>query len=242
VRIREIRIKNFRSLVDVVLPIDAETTVIIGENNAGKSAVLDALRIALPQRGTGRRGLSISDYDFHLKDKSDDPQKSPPIVIEIELRESKTDEWPNSLISDLNEVIQTDPTLDIDYIYLRMTSQYSKASKSYETTWQFLDAARVPQTTGRAATPGYFSNFSKYVVVFYLSALRDAQEEFSSKSQFWGQLLKAVDIPDLKRAAAEKAIEKLNDELLTLDPSLTKVTETLQKIEKVIIQGVNQSV
>lgn len=241
-RIHEIRIKNFRSLLDVVIPVDPETTVIIGENNAGKSAVLDALRIALPQRGTGRRGLSVGDYDFHLKAKDEDPQKSSPIEIDIELRENKPDEWPSNLVSELNEVIQTNLTTGTDYIYLRMTSQYSKSSKSYETQWHFLNASREPQTVGRAASPSHFVNFSKYVVVFYLSALRDAFEEFSSRSQFWGQLLKAVDIPDQKRTAVERAIENLNSELLKLDPSLAKVTSTLQKIEKVIIQGVNQSV
>jgi len=33
--LREVRIKNFRNLVDVSIPID-DTTVLVGENNSGK--------------------------------------------------------------------------------------------------------------------------------------------------------------------------------------------------------------
>jgi putative ATP-dependent endonuclease of OLD family len=46
VKIRRLHIRNFRCLRDVEIPLD-DVTVLIGENNAGKSALLDALRLAL---------------------------------------------------------------------------------------------------------------------------------------------------------------------------------------------------
>lgn len=193
VRGREVRIQNFRSLLNVVVPIDSGATVIIGENNAGKSVLLDALRIALPQRGISLRNLCVSDYDFHVTSKDDDPHTSAPIRIEFELRESASGEWSSNLVSELNEVIQTGPDTDIDYLYFQMVAQYSAASKSYEGRRQFLDASRQPQTQGRAASQSYFRNFAGYLTVFYLSALRDAGDEFSTRSQFWGPLLKAID-------------------------------------------------
>lgn len=52
-KLKEISIKNFRCLVDVVIPI-TDTTVLVGENNSGKTALLEALRIALPRSTAGR--------------------------------------------------------------------------------------------------------------------------------------------------------------------------------------------
>jgi recombinational DNA repair ATPase RecF len=46
-RITALRIENFRSIKQLQLEL-GETTVFVGPNNAGKTAILDALRIALP--------------------------------------------------------------------------------------------------------------------------------------------------------------------------------------------------
>jgi putative ATP-dependent endonuclease of OLD family len=51
-RLRRLTIKNFRNLVDVAIPI-ADTTILVGENNVGKTAFLDALKAALPAPDSG---------------------------------------------------------------------------------------------------------------------------------------------------------------------------------------------
>ncbi len=40
-KLREVKIKNFRNLVDIRIPID-DTTIFIGENNSGKTAFMGA--------------------------------------------------------------------------------------------------------------------------------------------------------------------------------------------------------
>jgi putative ATP-dependent endonuclease of OLD family len=55
-RITGMRIENFRSIKSVNLEL-GETTVFIGLNDAGKTAILDALRIALTRRW-GQRGAA----------------------------------------------------------------------------------------------------------------------------------------------------------------------------------------
>jgi len=238
-RIRELRIKNFRSLVDVAVPIEKGVTVIIGENNAGKSAFLDALRTALP-RGTGRRSI-VSDYDFHLNSPTADPKKSPPITVDVVVRESAPNEWPNVIQRELTEVIQTDPIEDIDYIFFRFVAQYDITVKNYEQQTAFCNFSGAP-LAGRATSPALQTAFSKYLVLFYLSALRNAAEEFSPRSQFWGQILRSLEIPDAKRQEVEKAMEQLNEELLKADPNLAKVATTLERMHTVIVQGANQQV
>ena len=48
-RLSRVEIRNFRSIRHVVVDL-GQTTVLVGPNNAGKTAILDAIRIALTRR------------------------------------------------------------------------------------------------------------------------------------------------------------------------------------------------
>ena len=58
----QIDIKNFRGIEELSLPLD-DLCVLIGENNSGKSTILDALRICLT-RSLARRGSVFEEYDY----------------------------------------------------------------------------------------------------------------------------------------------------------------------------------
>ena len=63
--------------------------------------------------------------------------------------------------------------------------------------------------------------------MFYLGALRDVGDEFSPRSQFWGRLLKALEIPSGLESRALRVLDLLNRRLLTADPRLEDIAETL---------------
>jgi len=58
-------IKNFRGIENITLNFNKGLNVLIGENNAGKSAIIDALRVSLSY-GNQRREIYISQSDFHI--------------------------------------------------------------------------------------------------------------------------------------------------------------------------------
>jgi len=234
VKIRELRIRNFRCFKELTIPLD-DCTVIFGENNCGKSAVLDAIRLSLSRR-QGRRDLAFNEYDFHMFEKEDDPKTSPGIVICILFQEEHSDEWPESIVQSLNEIIQTEPYTDIDSITLQVTCKYDPDTKSYEASWEFLAFDGQP-LKGKASSRANLSALVQFLPVFYLSALRDVAEEFSARSQFWGRLLKSVEIPEEKRAEIEKNLEELNAELLNADPRLSEVSEMLANMKSVVASG-----
>jgi putative ATP-dependent endonuclease of OLD family len=62
-RLTHLKIENFRSIKQLDVEL-SETTVFIGPNNAGKTAILDAIRIALTRRW-GQRGAGFTEYDVH---------------------------------------------------------------------------------------------------------------------------------------------------------------------------------
>ena len=223
-RVSRIEIRNFRSIRHLVVDL-GETTVFVGPNNAGKTAVLDALRIALTRRW-GQRGTGFTEYDVHLAGDDDDPKASYGVSIEIHVQESAPEEWPDGVAEDLEQIVQLDPRTGLRSIALRTHCAWSEESGAFEPVWEFLNAAREP-LAGRSARRVNLERFWRYLPVFYLGALRSADDEFSPRSQFWGRLLKALEIPAGLESRALRVLDLLNRRLLKADPRLQKIAETL---------------
>src|SRR5579883_3383242 len=99
-RISRLQIENFRSIKALNIEL-GDTSVFIGANNAGKTAILDAIRFVLTRRW-GQRGTGFTEYDVHLADEHADPKASPGVSIEIRVEEQKAGEWPVTLQQDLS--------------------------------------------------------------------------------------------------------------------------------------------
>lgn len=229
-RITSLRIENFRSIKSLNIEL-GETTVFIGPNNSGKTAILDAIRIALTRRW-GQRGTGFTEYDVHLATETDDPKTSPAISIELRAEELAAGDWPDEIIQAVDEIAQTDPVTGINSITLQVGCSWRAAEGCFQPSWAFLNAARQPLIAGSARRLN-LERFWQYLPVFYLGALRDADDEFSSRSQFWGKLLKAVEIPASLENRIQKVLDLLNNKLLNADPKLAEIANTLSGATRV---------
>jgi len=115
-RIKRLSIKNFRSIKSLDMDL-SDSTVLVGRNNAGKTAVLDAVRIALTRKW-GQRGTGFTEYDIHLPDDQSDPKTSPGVEIEVRVEEDAVGEWSDAIQQDLDEISQTDPTSGLTSVVL----------------------------------------------------------------------------------------------------------------------------
>lgn len=229
-RISRLSIQNFRSIKALDLDLN-ETTVLIGPNNAGKTAILDAIRIVLTRRW-GQRGTGFTEYDVHLADEHADPKAPPGVAIEIRVEEQQAGEWPDALQQDLDEIVQTDPATGKTFIILRASCTWNEAKGIFEPSWIFLNAGRAPLVGGSARRMN-LEQFWQYLPVFYLGALRDVDDEFSPRSQFWGRLLKAMEIPSTLEAKVQRVLDLLNRKLLQADPRLGQIAGTLSGATRV---------
>lgn len=229
-RITRLRIQNFRSIRELEIEL-GNTTVLIGPNNAGKTAILDAVRIALTRRW-GQRGTGFTEYDVHLASETDDPKASPGVAIELRAEESVAGEWPDAVQQDLDEIIQTDPVTDRAFVSLLVSCSWDEADACFQPSWAFLNAARAP-LVGQSARRTNLERFWQYLPVFYLGALRDAEDEFSARSQFWGRLLKAMEIPSALESRVQRVLDLLNRKLLQADPRLGQIATTLSGATRV---------
>lgn len=226
-------IKHFRCIRDLDILL-SPTSVIIGENNAGKSAVLDAVKIALGRKW-GRSGQTgFSEYDFPFQREAGEPR--PEILIKIWLEETQPGEWPQPVIDDLSEIVRTDPHTGNNSICMQVTCTFESVAKSVEPVWQFINDQGVP-FAGAGARNQNLSRFFDYVPCFSMSAMRDASVEFGGRSRFWGSLLKTIEVNDELAADLEQRFAALNTELLGADPKLDAIKTTLRAISAVIANG-----
>jgi len=238
-RINTLRIENFRSIraLDIQL---GETTVFIGPNNGGKTAILDAIRIPLTRRW-GQRGTGFTEYDIHLSSQSDDPKTSPGVAIELHTEENAADDWDEAVQQALHDIVQTDPVTGKSAITLHTSWKWSATDGTFEPGWAFLNAARQPLFAGSARRLN-LEKFWNYFPVFYLGALRDAGDEFSARSQFWGRLLKAMEIPSALEARVIRVLDLLNRQLLRADPRLAQIANTLSGTTRIAARDRDGSV
>lgn len=88
-KLKKIRIINYRCFKDADIDFDEHTTLIVGKNGAGKTAILDAVAVAVSTfllgiDGGVSRSISKDDarYEFHDLDGTVDPQHQFPVSIE----------------------------------------------------------------------------------------------------------------------------------------------------------------
>ena len=121
-KISTIRIENFRGIRRLDLELD-DVTVLIGENNSGKTSVLDAIRICLRRLGSRRR-VVFDTLDFHLPDIGAEPSSSDSIGIEVTFSEHAPDDWSRKLVGRLNRegILQVDDD-GRSHVLLRVTKE-----------------------------------------------------------------------------------------------------------------------
>ena len=105
-RLTTVRVRNFRCIKDLSVDLD-ETTVLIGENNSGKTAFLEAIRICL-ERVRGRGRGPFNDYDYHLPDDESAPADADPIEITLSFVETEAAPWGEEVVQVLADVLARD--------------------------------------------------------------------------------------------------------------------------------------
>ena len=108
-KLKKISITNYRCFGKVDIDFDEHTTLIVGKNGAGKTAILDAVAVAVSTfllgiDGGVSRSISKDDarYEFHDLDGTVDPQHQFPVSIEStgDILDNYNVKWVRSLNSE----------------------------------------------------------------------------------------------------------------------------------------------
>lgn len=230
-RLASATIRNFRGIRDLTLELD-ETTVLIGENNTGKTAVLQAIERCLsrPERPDGR---AFEEYDYRLESETASPEDADPILIELRFEESEPEALPPELRERLGEVLilQEDGRRQAT---LRVTSSYDSARTEFTTESVFLNSEGQPEQPMSGALE---AAVRRAIPVHFLPALRDVSRHFATRGPFWRDFLSASDLGEKDRKRFEEEMTVLNRQLIDSHPSLQEVRENLHRAGEVIRFG-----
>lgn len=232
-----LKIQNFRGIEELEIDLD-DVCILIGENNVGKSSVLDTLRLCLT-RSLSRRGSVFEEYDYHLPDGATEPSKAEPIEITLRFVERKEGEWPDEVSQQLADAVQSDRD-GRSSVTLYVRSSFDVATKGFVTEYDFLNLVGEPLV--KAKNPIYISRLQQLIPTFYLSSLRDAAQEFRARSAFWGPFVRSLDLDDQDRHELETALAELNKKVLDNHAAFESVKERLEKTADLVPLGDNEPV
>lgn len=231
-RLKHFHIQNFRGITELSLDLD-KTTVLVGENNAGKTTVLEALHACLGRRLTGRSS-PFNELDFHLDSDGADPSSAPPITLTLTFEEEAEDEWPVPVVQILDKAVQI---LDDDRrrVSLRITTEWDTATRDIKTSWNFLnkDGKELPG----ARNPRNLNDLQLLAPVFYLPALRDAAQSFGARSPFWAPFTRSLSIDDKVRMEIEEQIAEINQSILDSHAPFGEVKDRIERAASLLPLG-----
>ncbi|MFN9168822.1 MAG: ATP-dependent nuclease, partial [Pseudanabaena sp.] len=200
-------------------------------NNVGKSTVIEALKLVLTRGFGSIRGKQFSEYDFHLNDTNATPKTAESIRIVLHFAEEQQDEWPVTITQQMNEVIQLDSTTGLNHIWLQAKGAFNSESRSFETKLSFLNS-NMTDLNSRNST--YLNLLQGFVPLFFLSALRDASQEFGQRGQFWSGFLKSINLPDASRQEIEQKLEEINTSVIGANEGLNVVIQKIAEAKRLV--------
>jgi len=221
-QLSSIRIQNFRGIKDMTLELEPDITVLIGENNSGKTSVLEALRVGLDTIKSDRI-CNFTEYDFQRTETNDHLSKCEKIILIYVFRENKDHHWDDEVVQALNEVIVGD---DYSFIKLQVTAWFDNGDSECKQEWNFLDD-NDNVMTGKQDMLRVLQRLRPF---FFLSAFRNAKQEFQAQSVYWASFLKNKDIDDITRRTLEQELEDISRRIIDAHSTFNEVANEVRRI------------
>ena len=214
-RITRIEIRNFRSIRHLVLDL-GDTTVFIGPNNVGKTATLDAVRLALTRRW-GESGTRFRETDVGDAPDGSGEHDSASASIAIRIVESTAGEWPRDIAAVLDSIGGLERRDGRRCLVLRCRIGRNEESGRFEEIRHFLDAAGEPIGEHELAEE-CLERLWPCFPVYYLGVSRGVDGIVLPRPRFWEEYLKALEVPAGLESAAEGVLGGLYRRLEEGDP------------------------
>ena len=226
--ITEVRIEGFRLLRDLWVPL-RPLTVILGENNSGKTAFLDALGVAFGNR-------SFDDDLF----QGADGDGGKPFVVDLKLQPVGNVEFDDEVRALVGEAIQIPyDSTEAEFFAIRTVGTHDVRRGNVSIRRCFLRKwvrhKKDTSATQELKKPGVSRDVLDLLSFHCLDARRDILEQLRGRTTYWGRLAADLGIEAELRAEIEgelldlsKRILKGSDVLGEIEAELGRITEALR--------------
>ena len=237
IRIDMVRVSNFRSLVDVEVPLEA-LTLLVGPNNAGKTSFLDAAFIAI---GAGRK--QIGPEDIYIAPTESTAPKNREAIIDIRILpvssngEIKEHFGEGSYWTNLwGTGIAQDDDLN-DFVGVRTHIRHSLAHDNYIVERFFLREWKTTDWTNAAMGGRVSVAQIEPIQLQYIDAKRDLDDDFHRAGSFWRRLTEDLGLEESDVKHFENALSELNVAIIEKSEVLKHLRNNLSDIDRVLPDG-----
>ena len=228
--ISEVRVENFRCLgsegTPFKLPLNPGLTALVGENDSGKTAAIDAIRYALGTRD--QEWLRMTESDFYSPDGGNTRATQIRIRLRFDgLSNAERASFVEHLSYETSETEETTTVLYLNWI-ASMRSTHSNARTFFPTETRSGEDGKGPILDGLAR---------ELLKATYLRPLRDAEKAMASgrSSRLSQVLLQTPEITEWGKSFEEVDAETVNPETLSVlgvGDYATHLLENRKGIEK----------
>lgn len=252
--IREITIEKYRSIKNLVLTFDTGVNVLIGKNNSGKTAIIDALRLCLTdRRPDSRRDIYFNPQKDFYVDLSKDPIERSvetmfTIILETKLTNSEQEEI--NAISDESEKLERARELKLNlqssyYHFADLNDDSSAIVFSFtlhyyiETDFRGVEKLRSEIWVGSDRQRRVPSEMWDAFYAIYLQPLRDAVSALQPPYSKLGEHFDFIGGSEEQKKAHAQNIHKIMKEETGWQSLISEATTNIQDghLKKVVLSS-----
>ncbi len=228
-RLEAVRVQDFKSLRDVALTLSPTTTVLVGENNSGKTSLLEALDVAF-----GRRHARVEDLHTGLMGRAAS------FVIDLRIVPTKPGaDFDDGVVNAVGTAVQLDP--GAPYFTIRVTGTVTAEGWDIMLTRKFVKGWAPHRTAAAALTtlpsPPVGRDVLELLHFDVLDARRDIVEQLRNRRTYWGRTASKVEIDPTVKTTLEGSLKQLGDDLTKNSPVLSRVRDDLKDLSDGLSSG-----
>lgn len=226
IQIDIVRICGFRGIsnIEIALP---RVTVLLGQNNAGKTSVIKALQLAI-----GDYSRYLSDEDFHI---SEDGKRQEAITVDIRLipvaDKARASEFSEEWQQELGAKIQAEAD-GKQYVAIRTIAKPDRVKGGYIIERYEMESWPVYTGWEKINFRKKLGKRLESVPFIPIDAQRDIHTELKEKSSFVGRVLSSVEYDDTDVAELERMVAEVNKEAIEKSEPLKRLKTHLDNLNQ----------
>jgi putative ATP-dependent endonuclease of the OLD family len=223
--LKHFHIKNFRGIPELSIEFNKGLNVIIGENNTGKTGIIDALRLCLGL-GNERRDIFLHTDDFYI-----DQNGNKTTLIEFDLIWELEKEEEKGVYYEILAIVENKIRIELHYRYLLEVKDGIERTKF--TYWGGANEGQV--------VPYELLDQIDFV---HLGALRDAERDLKpSRGNRIGKLFtKLVSDADAQKLKAKKLQDLIDSDKEWEELISNGKSKINQHLQKTTLRGFEQTI
>jgi len=228
IQIDTVRISGFRGIcnIEVTLP---RVTVLLGQNNAGKTSIIKALQLAL-----GDYSRYLADEDFHI---GEDEKRQEIITVDLRfiavVSDARAREFSENWQQVFGDKIQSEPD-GKQFVAIRTIAKPDRVKGGYIVDRFHLD--EWPDLSGwqdvRVGNKNRLGKRLESVPFISIDAQRDIHNELKEKSSFVGRVLSSVEYAEKDVAELEQLVAEVNKEAIEKSEPLKRLKTHLDNMNQ----------